>query len=239
MVKIKITTISLPKAYLVKIRELIQNEKYPSRSKLVRIAIKKLLKKELVFYSFLQELNYDISDNWSRIISVNLPKKYINIIGTLVQDIYPSRSELIRVAVHDLLIEELKEEKEKDNNESSQIQKEIESKIIRRLEIIKETKERKPRKLIEQYKNPEKLLKIYQYEINRNLIISFLNEINGEMKDAYELQEIMGMDNSMVKYTINLILKDYPLLINKKHGNSNLLVYSLNREELKRVMEVS
>ncbi len=45
-----------------------------------------------------------------KIITVNLPIQYINTIKTLVGDsgLYPSRSELIRVAVRDFLIKELK-----------------------------------------------------------------------------------------------------------------------------------
>ena len=45
-----------------------------------------------------------------KIITVNLPVNYINTIKTLVGDtgLYPSRSELIRVAVRDFLIKELK-----------------------------------------------------------------------------------------------------------------------------------
>jgi len=45
-----------------------------------------------------------------KIITVNLPVNYIHIIKTLVGDtgLYPSRSELIRVAVRDFLIKELK-----------------------------------------------------------------------------------------------------------------------------------
>lgn len=45
-----------------------------------------------------------------KIITVNLPIQYINTIKNLVGDsgLYPSRSELIRVAVRDFLIKELK-----------------------------------------------------------------------------------------------------------------------------------
>lgn len=45
-----------------------------------------------------------------KIITVNLPVNYIQTIKTLVGDsgLYPSRSELIRVAVRDFLIKELK-----------------------------------------------------------------------------------------------------------------------------------
>lgn len=45
-----------------------------------------------------------------KIITVNLPVNYINTIKGLVGDtgLYPSRSELIRVAVRDFLIKELK-----------------------------------------------------------------------------------------------------------------------------------
>jgi Arc/MetJ-type ribon-helix-helix transcriptional regulator len=48
--------------------------------------------------------------NKMKIITVNLPVNYINTIKGLVGDdgLYPSRSELIRVAVRDFLIKELK-----------------------------------------------------------------------------------------------------------------------------------
>jgi Arc/MetJ-type ribon-helix-helix transcriptional regulator len=51
-----------------------------------------------------------IEVNRMKIITVNLPVNYINTIKTLVGDsgLYPSRSELIRVAVRDFLIKELK-----------------------------------------------------------------------------------------------------------------------------------
>ena len=51
-----------------------------------------------------------------RIITVNLPTSYLGAMDALTGEdsIYPSRSELIRVAVRDFLIEELKTVNNKD-----------------------------------------------------------------------------------------------------------------------------
>ena len=49
-----------------------------------------------------------------KIVTVNIPEPYINAIDKLTghDGLYPSRSELIRVAVRDFLIKELKNAKE-------------------------------------------------------------------------------------------------------------------------------
>ena len=58
-----------------------------------------------------------------RIITVNLPRSYIKAIDTLVggQGLYPSRSELIRVAVRDFLIRELEAAKSFQHHLKEQI----------------------------------------------------------------------------------------------------------------------
>ena len=45
-----------------------------------------------------------------KIVTVNIPEKYIDLINNLIGEngLYPSRSELIRVAVREFLIKELK-----------------------------------------------------------------------------------------------------------------------------------
>jgi len=57
-----------------------------------------------------------------KIVTVNVPESYIDVIGRLVGEngLYPSRSELIRCAVREFLIKELKMAKsiQKYNNES-------------------------------------------------------------------------------------------------------------------------
>lgn len=233
MVKIKVRTINLPKTYLAKIKELKDNEEYPSRSEFVRIALKRFLLKELMFHEKLQNVKCDISENWLKIVTVNIPESYIKTMTLLAHNTYPSVSELVRVAVHDLLVEEFRFNE--DDLKTNTIQEEMESKIIRKLEFT-EPKERKTREN-RVYKKPKNLLKVYQYDINKNYIISFLNELNGEKKNAFELEEITGFHNSMVRHTINLILKDYPTLI-KKCSVGRGIAYHLNRERLKEVMEV-
>lgn len=148
--------------------------------------------------------------------------KYLNKEHETPRILFPSRSEFVRCAV---LFANL------SNGDEVIEKKEVEVlyNVIRRLESPKS----KPKI----HKKPKKLLKVYQYDINKNLIISFLNELNGDMKNAFELAEITGMHDSMIRHTTNLILKDYPELI-KKYPVGRGIVYKLNREELKRVMEV-
>jgi len=51
-----------------------------------------------------------------KIITINLPEKYLDAIQTLNDlGIYPSRSEAIRIALHDFLINELKMYKDLDD----------------------------------------------------------------------------------------------------------------------------
>ncbi len=58
-----------------------------------------------------------------RIITVNLPVSYIKAIATLTgqEGLYPSRSELIRVAVRDFLIREIEASKSFANYHQNQI----------------------------------------------------------------------------------------------------------------------
>jgi Arc/MetJ-type ribon-helix-helix transcriptional regulator len=55
-------------------------------------------------------VEYTIGELTLKIITVNLPSKYIDSIKGLVGDsgLYPSRSELVRVAIRDYLVKELK-----------------------------------------------------------------------------------------------------------------------------------
>jgi len=73
-----------------------------------------------------------------KIITINLPVSYINAINKKVgkNALYPSRSELIRVAVRDFLIRELQAAKEfADHYESNNVLNDVASKSILKPEI--------------------------------------------------------------------------------------------------------
>ena len=106
-----------------------------------------------------------------KIVTVNIPESYIGAINKLIREngLYPSRSELIRVAVRDFLLKEIKmanniakynqpdEEVEKDFDEENFVRVPIE-KINEKSEPIREFKTYKILKRLE-YNTSEKINK--------------------------------------------------------------------------------
>ncbi|MHA1194528.1 MAG: ribbon-helix-helix domain-containing protein [Promethearchaeota archaeon] len=88
-----------------------------------------------------------------KIVTVNVPENYIEAINKLVGEkgIYPSRSELIRCAVRDFLMKELKQAVEISNVNENHIEKLDEEKYVRiPYDIVNENSE--PIRLFKTYK---------------------------------------------------------------------------------------
>ena len=105
----RITTINLPILYQNAIVKLVDMGLYDSKSQVVRICVDKFLEREKRFKEELTKNNIKCN---KAIITVNLPKRSIKIISDEFVDhfvgakpLYPSRSELVRVAVRDMLME--------------------------------------------------------------------------------------------------------------------------------------
>jgi len=100
-------TIYMPFLLSNAIEAMIQSGKFKSRSQFVRICLEEFLDKEEEFMETLKT-NPEIND--TMIISVNIPKKRIKHIKEFIGDngagLFPSRSELIRVAIRDFIIKE-------------------------------------------------------------------------------------------------------------------------------------
>ena len=109
----KITTINLPQLYLNAIKELVDLGIFQSRSHAIRNFLFEFLEKEKAFREHLKAITHISSAK--TIVTVNIDKKDLKSIAKLVgfmethtsgNHLYPSRSELFRVAVRDYLMKE-------------------------------------------------------------------------------------------------------------------------------------
>ena len=109
----KITTINLPRLYLNAIKELVDLGIFQSRSQAIRNFLAEFLAKEKKFRDDLKAITHISSSK--TIVTVNIDKEDLKAIAKLVgfmerdistDHLYPSRSELFRVAVRDYLMKE-------------------------------------------------------------------------------------------------------------------------------------
>jgi len=105
----RIITINMPLIYQDALMKLVNMGLFNSLSQVIRICLKKFLDRELNFKADLKE---NPSYRKKTIMTVNIPKEFVKIIGDEFVDqfvgaepLYPSRSELVRVAIRDFLME--------------------------------------------------------------------------------------------------------------------------------------
>ncbi len=128
MVKIRPKTINLPIIYIDKIAELIKKGRYGNRSDLVRCAVREFMANENEFNKYLDSIRKEYKRkrrHWVKIITVSLPYGMIDDIEIFKKDTYPSGSEIIRVAVHDLLKQEMHMDKKYTHKKEINLENEI------------------------------------------------------------------------------------------------------------------
>jgi len=191
-----------------------------------------------------------------RIITINLPEKYIGAIQSLNEKgIYPSRSEAIRIALREFLNEELKmdQDLEKDafnfiiNHDHSENTIEKEEPLEDLIEESPEEPEKKikdpivihdeknktstKRYIINEQKQtdkPETLYKLFPKDIYLNLIVSYLKESPDPLTPK-DIAIKLGLSNSYAAILMkDLIEKKSDLLTIKKEGYNRF--FSLNEE---------
>lgn len=98
-------TIAIPEAYAENIQELIELGFAPSRSESIRVAITQFIKQEAIY---LDEQKYPLNNKSElKIITINVPKSFLSAMDSM-KSCFPSRSELIRIALREWLIRENK-----------------------------------------------------------------------------------------------------------------------------------
>lgn len=191
-----------------------------------------------------------------KIVTVNLPEKYIEEMDKLVKnkELYPSRSELIRCATRDFIKKELtlfrnmqykKKEQKRINQDPSLVQIPIELKdennepvhMVRTYKVVKklDTSSSENKKYeMKPFQQPEKMLNVFPRNLYYNYAISHLYE-KGEL-DAKGLGLLLGVVQSYAGKVMADIMKDYPGLIIKKQGyrHGNGKIYSLDKNVLER-----
>ena len=141
MVMVTISFI-IPVRLLEQLDTLVRNENYPNRSKIIRIAIRDLLKDRTPPFSSIESLrkyhhHYYYHKNTrssAQRISLKAPKELKKELEKLVnQRVYPSKSEAIRVSILSFLKREIPEKPKKAEYEAGkpiepeEIEKEIEN----------------------------------------------------------------------------------------------------------------
>ena len=89
-----------------------------------------------------------------KIVTINVPETYIDAIKKLVgrDGLYPSRSELIRVAVRDFLLKELKLAENLKKYKEVPIKDDFDDKNFVRVPIVKEDENNEPVREFKTYK---------------------------------------------------------------------------------------
>jgi len=101
-------TVNLPLIALNFIQEMIDSGEYESRSQVVRVILTEFLQKEK---DYLDILNSKPDKCERNIVTVNVPVEDIEFMKQFVKSkgrgLYPSRSEVLRVAFRDFIIKEI------------------------------------------------------------------------------------------------------------------------------------
>lgn len=107
-------TINIPPFVKTAIKLLIDNDDYPSRSEFIRKAIKKKLDEYEEIDNLLQrnEMKLEDTDEKMAIVTVNIVEDHKNQIDNLInKKLFTGRSEFIREAAMNLIVETLKKKK--------------------------------------------------------------------------------------------------------------------------------
>jgi len=199
-----------------------------------------------------------------KVVTVNVPESYIDAINKLIGEngLYPSRSELIRCAVREFLLKELRTAKnmaiynepefeesfddknfvrvpvEKTNDKNELVREFKTFKIVQRLDTPLPTRDDKNKPW--EYTKPKKLLRLFPTEINLDLTISHLAE--RETLTPEELKKLMGYNSKEQYRDVLRINKEYPDLILRKwgrglHNARQLESFTINREKLKELLK--
>lgn len=154
-------------------------------------------------------------------------EKFIGLLNSTFDQSYklfPSRSEFIRTALLFAQSGALETHCENLELKRSSLEEEMESKIIRRLEGDQDNTPK--------FKKPKQLLILDRYDINKNLVLSFINELPDD-QSLLDLEIETGIDSSTIRYSINKIEREYPdLIVHKREGKSLAYLYSVNQEVL-------
>lgn len=176
-----------------------------------------------------------------KIITINLPEKYLDAIQTLINaKTYPSRSEAIRMALRNFLLNEQAFYKTLGSMKPMFL---VESKKAPRMETIKpnigktEVREKEEQLAPEPFrsnKKPKQFINLFHGELYWNLIISFLYE--KEMLNTNELNNLLGVNNGTITNEIRRLNMIHPkIIIENKTPNNMPSVYTLNKSMFDRL----
>lgn len=105
----EVTTMNIPLPYLDEIQKFIDLGLFDSRTQFVKMCIDRFLERELEFKESLNETDVKCKKS---IVTVNMPKRVNKVIAKEFvtqfvgsRTLYPSRSELVRTAIRDYLME--------------------------------------------------------------------------------------------------------------------------------------
>ncbi len=178
-----------------------------------------------------------------KITTINVPKTYLPQMDVIVKEnqIYPSRSELIRSSTRDLLLKELSFLKTKTKKELSEHEKKIIAGKIVDIDdkTYKITKQKEKSSIIpivqpkRKWQKPKNLIILSKHNLYFNNIVSFLYE-RGDL-NAYKLSKLIGVAQGYASGLVNKIILEYPGLIQKKVGTTRGYgrTYTLNKNLLK------
>jgi len=169
---------------------------------------------------------YKSKDEFSVSVHIRIEiRNYLNYLTCAFGEpiiLFATRSEFIRSA---LLYAELREHNVVHEN----IFEPPKTYVVRRLDPFK----MKPKV----YPKPNSQLNIYKYDINCNLLISFLNEMNEKLITMSELIELTKIDRGSIQLSFRKLNADYPLLIRKYKNGRDSAYYNINKDKLHEILE--